>query len=149
MCVNVAPHPRVSERSDRSVKPLAGSCGELVAGVGSGHGPAVGHGERPDAVGVRDPYVVGMQPVVAAVAEQPAVVDGRRSAALPRDEMVHFADAGWRMTARAATGAISGDDRLALRRGDDPTRAPDVEDLAVRPEHDAGQRAIAGNPVED
>src|SRR3954454_25023796 len=89
-----------------------------------------------------------MDPVVTAVAEQPAVVDGGRAAALPRDEVVHFADARRGVTARSATGPISRDHRLALSGCDDAAGARDLGGLPVPAEHDAGQLAVAGDAIE-
>ena len=55
---------------------------------------------------------------------------------------------GWCVAARAAAGLVPGDHRPALRGGHGALRAADVQGLGVGSEHDPGDLAVAGDPLE-
>ncbi len=69
--------------------------------------------------------------------------------AYPPPDVVHLAQCGWSVAARVPTATVPRYDRTPLRSGVGPLAPAHVQGLAVGPEHDPRDLAVAGDPVQD
>jgi hypothetical protein len=77
-------------------------------------------------------------------AEHDQVVQVGRAAVQPMDEMMTFAPGQRPITVREDAAAVADRQGVALRRGDDPTRPPDLQWLAGSPTKDRGEQGQGG-----